>query len=396
MRSLMDLDFVPVPLPSKVLSLPSSPHPTFGEGHRHNLKQLASGSELRLVGDARHIPLEDESVDLIVTSPPYWNKRDYGHPDQIGQERTPQEFVRNIVLAMAEWRRVLKPSGSIFLNIGDTYHNRSLVGVPGRLEAAAADDKWILRNRIIWAKESGMPEPAKNRLANRHEYIFHWTKSHNYYYDLIGYSEKYGNGSNPGDVWNISLRRDTSNHLAPFPEELVERAITLACPNEICPQCGHARTRIFQRTAKLDPSRPQARRAMELAKAAKLTPLHIAAIQSTGISDAGKALRVQTGTGKNAANVQKLAAEAKAVLGGYFREFTFAKKETVGWTKCGCHKAFQPAVVLDPFAGTGTTLRVASAMGRIGVGIDLASDEIFRDNLVPEDHHAREKVPTER
>lgn len=345
---------------------------------------IEAGPQLMLTGDARRLPLKDATVDLIVTSPPYWQKRDYGHPDQIGLEATPQEFIKHLTAAMNEWRRVLKPSGSIFLNIGDTYFNRSLAGVPGRLEAAAADDGWILRNRIIWAKEAGMPEPAKNRLANRHEYIFHWTKSHIYYYDLVGYSEQYGNGANPGDVWTVGLRRDTSQHLAPFPDELVERAIALACPAEVCCSCGHIRARIFQRTAKLDESRPQARRAMELAAEAGLSPAHIAAIQATGISDAGKALRVQTGTGRNAAEVQRLALEAKRVLGGYFREFTFAKKETVGWTKCECKTAFHPGIVLDPFAGTGTTLRAAVAMGRVGVGVDLSASESFQQNVLQE------------
>lgn len=330
------------------------------------------GETKRLTADARKIPLPDNSVDLIVTSPPYWQKRDYGYPEQIGLEKTPQEFVSNILAALREWRRVLKPTGSVFLNMGDTYLNKSLAGIPGRIEAAASDDGWMLRNRIIWAKESGMPEPSKTRLANRHEYILHLTTSSKYYYDIIGYSEKYGNGANPGDVWNIALRRDTSNHLAPFPEELVERAITLACPKEVCQSCGHLRSRIFQRTAELDEKRPQARRAMELAKEKNLTAAHIAAIQATGISDAGKALRVQTGTGKNTSDVQRLAAEAKEALGGYFREFTFAKKRTIDWTRCECNVDFVPAVVLDPFCGTGTTLRVASSMGHVAIGIDLA------------------------
>jgi DNA modification methylase len=331
-----------------------------------------AGQTKNLRADARKIPLPDASVDLIVTSPPYWQKRDYGYPEQIGLERTPQEFVANILTALREWRRILKPTGSVFLNMGDTYHNKSLAGIPGRIEAAACDDGWALRNRIIWAKENGMPEPSKTRLANRHEYILHFAASDNYYYDIVGYSEKYGNGANPGDVWNVALRRDTSKHLAPFPEELVERAITLACPQEVCSACGHLRSRIYQRTAELDENRPQARRAMELAKLHNLTPAHIAAIQATGISDAGKALRVQTGTGKNTGEVKRLAAEAKEVLGGYFREFTFAKKKTVDWTSCDCGVAYTPAVVLDPFCGTGTTLRVASAMGRVAIGIDLA------------------------
>jgi DNA modification methylase len=322
--------------------------------------------------DARDIPWDSATVDVVVTSPPYWKKRDYSFTGQIGQEPTPKAFASTIVDCMREWRRLLTPHGSVFVNLGDTYHNKSLAGVPGRVEAAAADDGWILRNRIIWAKEGGMPEPAKNRLANRHEYILHFTKDSEYYYDAFAYSEKFGNGSTPGDVWNIALQRSMGSHLAPFPEELVERALTLACPEMVCVACGKPRERIIARTAELDPSRPQAARAMALAREHGLTDAHIAAIQATGISDAGKALKVQTGTGKNTTRVQVLAAEAKLALGGYFREFTFAKKRTIGWTDCGCNAGFRPGLVLDPFKGTGTTLRVAKRMQRSAVGVDFA------------------------
>lgn len=322
--------------------------------------------------DARDIPLEPATIDVVVTSPPYWKKRDYSFAGQIGQEPTPKAFAATIVDCLREWRRLLAPHGSVFVNLGDTYHNKSLAGVPGRVEAAAADDGWILRNRIIWAKEGGMPEPAKNRLANRHEYILHFTKDADYYYDAFGYSEQFGNGSTQGDVWNIALQRSMGSHLAPFPEELVERALTLACPLMVCKACGKPRERIIARTAELDPTRPQALRAMELAKKHRLTAAHIAAIQATGISDAGKALKVQTGTGRNTASVQILAAEAKLALGGYFREFTFAKKRTTGWTDCGCNAGFRPGMVLDPFKGTGTTLRVAARMQRSAIGVDFA------------------------
>ena len=169
----------------------------------------------RIQGDARQVStlLAPKSVDLIVTSPPYWQKRDYGHADQLGQEATPAAYVDSLIGAMRDWKKVLKNTGSVFLNIGDTYHNRSLVGIPGRIEAAAVDDGWIVRNRIIWAKTSGMPEPAKNRLASRHEYIIHLVLKPRYYYDLHGYSQKYGNGSNPGDIWSVGLERDTGGHL---------------------------------------------------------------------------------------------------------------------------------------------------------------------------------------
>jgi DNA modification methylase len=327
-----------------------------------------------LQGDARAIPTPDDAVDLIVTSPPYWKKRDYGFPDQIGQESTAHEYVESILACLEEWRRVLRPTGSVFLNIGDTYDRRSLANIPALVEIAAATHGWLVRNRIIWAKEGGMPEPARNRLANRHEYIIHLTLGPSYYYDLFGYSEVYGNGNgaNPGDVWQFNPGRHMGEHLAPFPTEIAERAIHLACPRERCPTCGEPRKRIVERTAKLDPRRPQARRAMQLAEAGRLTPAHIAAIQATGVSDAGKARIYQTGTGRNSAEVQRLAAEAKEILGGYFREFTFALRETAGWTECGCEAPFEPGVVLDPFMGTGTTLRTALALGRSAIGVDLA------------------------
>ena len=285
-------------------------------------------------GDARSLPLKPGDADLVVTSPPYWLKRDYGVANQIGQEPIADEYVSNLVACMEDWKRVLPAWGSVFINLGDTYHRGSLAGAPARLEVAAQKSGWVLRNRIVWVKDAGMPDPAKDRLKNRHEYIFHFVPlvprhRRHYYYDQLGYAEKYGNGTGPSDVWSIGLRRDVSGHLAPYPVELVDRILTLACPEQVCTCCGQPRRRIVKRTAELDPVRPQAKRALQLAKEGGLTDAHIAAIQATGISDAGKAMRVQTGTVRNSETTKQLAAEAKAILGGYFREFTFAKRRTV-------------------------------------------------------------------
>lgn len=323
-------------------------------------------------GDARKTGLPDDSVDLVVTSPPYWNKRDYGHADQIGLEPTADAYVASIMECLAEWKRVLRPHGSVFLNVGDTYFNKSLLGIPGQIERQAAKGDWLIRNRIIWAKESGMPDPVKNRLANRHEYVIHLTYKPNYYYDLVGYAEEFGNGANPGDVWTINPERNMGAHLAPYPKELVRRALLLAAPPQVCATCKVPRRRVIERTAELDPSRPQAKRAMELAKEKRLTPEHIRAIQAFGVSDVGKATKFQSGTGRNSQEVQHLAAEAKEALGGYFREFTFAKKRTVGWTDCG-HGTPARGVVLDPFAGTGTTLKTAVDEGYDAIGVDLVN-----------------------
>jgi DNA modification methylase len=321
-------------------------------------------------GDARDIPLPDHTIDLVVTSPPYWRKRDYGVEGQIGQEQSPGEYVESIAAALKEWMRVLRPTGSVFLNIGDTYWRRSLCGIPGLIEAAARSQGWLLRNRIIWAKPGGMPEPARDRLAVRHEYVLHLAVKRDYYYDLFGYAAQYGSGSNPGDVWTFGTGRRMGDHLAPYPRDVVERAVTLACPVSVCATCGAPRRRIVQRTTDLDLSRPQARRALEIARDAGLTKEHIYAIQAHGISDVGKATRVQNGTGRNSEKVKLLAAEAKVALGGYFREFTFARRISAGWTEC--HNAsYIPGAVLDPFAGTGTTLKVAAEMGRTAIGVDF-------------------------
>jgi len=332
--------------------------------------------------DAREIPAEDNSVDLVVTSPPYFQKRDYEVEGQIGQEETVDEFVEELMEGMRKWKRVLKPTGSVLLNIGDTYNNRSLVGVPWKFAEAAKDEGWLVRNEIMWLKNGGMPEPAKNRLANRHEYIFHLAPNNDYYYDLHGYSHAFGNGSNPGDIWEFGFDRNTGGHLAPFPEELVERCLTMACPPVVCSECGAPYERQLRRTDKLDKDRDQARRAMEIYKQSNLTKEHIRAIQSAGISDTGKAAEIQDGTGRNADEVQKLADEAKKVLGGYYREFTFAKKETDGWEPtCDCDAETEPGTVLDPFMGTGTVLNVATRMGFSSLGTDLDPPEDFQMSI---------------
>lgn len=327
----------------------------------------------RLIADARVLPLDAACVDLCLTSPPYWRKRDYGHRNQLGQEATPDGYVAALRSALQEVRRVLKPTGSLFLNLGDSYYRRSLAGIPFLVEQAARDDGWRVRNRIIWAKPRGVPTPHRDRLANRHEVVLHLTGPGGYFYDLDALCAHLGTRFPGGDVWEIAPAQHRGRHPAAFPDELARRVVALACPARVCRRCGEPRFPIVTRTQDLDPNRQQARRALELAKKHRLTEAHFAAIRATGISDAGKGALLQVGTPQNSPEVKRLARHAKRVLGGYFREFTFGRRTVVDHTKCACAKGWVPGLVLDVFAGTGTTLRVAAEFGRRSVGIDIAS-----------------------
>ena len=167
----------------------------------------------------------DESIDCVVTSPPYWGLRDYETEEQLGLEETPEEFVANLVKLFSEVKRVLKKEGTVWLNLGDSYfsapagnkdgipkqnayggredaaksmfkasqvkgkkHNtlkqKDLCGIPWRVAFALQADGWYLRQDIIWAKPNPMPESVQDRCTKAHEYIFLLTKSPKYFYDI--------------------------------------------------------------------------------------------------------------------------------------------------------------------------------------------------------------------
>ena len=327
-------------------------------------------------GDARALPINDGSVDLVLTSPPYWKKRDYGHDDQIGQEATPEEYVDSLMSALEEWGRVLRDTGTILLNIGDKFENTSRIGLPWKVAEAARKQGWRVRSEIVWHKPNGMPTPSRERFNTRHEYIFHLTPEGDYYFDKFGFEAVY---NDPVDVWRIPHDRNET-HLAPFPKELVKRGLIAACPPAVCESCGQPRERIVEKSlTQLNPERPQARRAMDRFDESDLGEEHIKAVRAMGVADAGKGKVVQNGTGPNSDEVVELANEAKEVLGGYFREFTFPEKTTTGWTVCECDSPHTvPGKVLDPFAGSGTTGEVARKMEFSAVGVDIDPPDDLR------------------
>jgi DNA modification methylase len=168
--------------------------------------------------------LDDNSIDCCVTSPPYWGLRDYGNDEQIGREPTPEAFIESLVAVFSEVKRVLKPEGTLWLNLGDTYasgaRNRTedqvngststitgnknqlasaikpntiseglkqkdLIGIPWMAAFALRASGWYLRQDIIWHKPNPMPESVTDRCTKSHEYIFLLSKSQKYYYDHV-------------------------------------------------------------------------------------------------------------------------------------------------------------------------------------------------------------------
>lgn len=305
-----------------------------------------------LEGDAREVLAEllPGSVDCCVTSPPYANKlRDYGASGQLGREPNVAGYVQNLVAVLRQVRRLLKNSGALWLNVGDSYSKHvsqgaprgSLLLVPQRLALALAADGWIVRNVVVWHKPNPLPESARDRLSTTYETVIFATKERSYRFDLdqlrvpprsadrsgirrpaerrrryqggnsglgkLKAAGRVGNprGKNPGDVWTIPTAADRRGHQATFPEALIERPILATCPERICVQCDAAWTR---------PTRIVSRR-----------------------TDEGMRHRREIGELR----------------------------------RCDCFAPSRPGVVLDPFLGTGTTAVVAERLNRDWLGVEL-------------------------
>lgn len=312
-----------------------------------------------LVGDARErlAELPDASVDCVITSPPYFAMRDYGHDRQVGAESHVDAWVDNIGAVCTELRRVLVPGGSLWLNLGDGFarhpregaEKKSLLLAPERVALRLTQNGWLLRNKAVWAKKNPMPSSVADRLTTTHEFVYFFTKQPRYYFNLDAIREPkqdkppvvpsraqanyppreavptIGNapridlnhgllsmktegrdthplGKNPGDVWSIATASYHGAHFASFPVELVRRPLLATCPQRVCTTCGQPWRRAMQ-----------------------------------------------------AIHGRKLAI-------GRLRE------------DCTCRADSRPGIVLDPFLGAGTVALAAEQHDRDWIGVELNPD----------------------
>lgn len=274
----------------------------------------------------------DESVDCIITSPPYWALRDYGVAGQLGLEKTPELYIKKMVEIFRECRRVLKEEGTLWVNIGDSYKDKNLVGVPWMLAFALRADGWYLRQDIIWHKPNPMPESVRDRCTKSHEYVFMFSKNVRYYYDADAIKTE---GKNPQDHLRRLAQQKNGNKSEPNEKQNGLRI-------RIDKQRGHSR-----RHAGFNERWDAMPREEQMMKANKRSVWSVATMP--------------------------------------FREAhfaTFPEKLVEPMIKAGCPLG---GVVLDPFMGAGTTALVALKLDRQYLGIELnpAYIKIAEERLGP-------------
>lgn len=342
-----------------------SPHttPIVSGGYCEAFKQYVRESSVQpllMQGSALDVlrQLPDVSIDFAMTSPPYWGKREYENGG-IGLEKNFSDYIEHLVEIFKELKRVLKNEGSFWLNIGDSYQNKGLVGIPWRVVFELTDKQgWILRNSVVWNKVKSGMDNTTDRLGNIHEDIFHFVKQQKYFYNADAIRSK------------------------PRGTKIVNGAVVSAT--------GVSGVR-YKRQIELSTALSQE----EKLRAQQELDKMLAEVIAGRVSDFRMVIRgQQRATHSDSERVSGRAKELRD-KGFYFLKYhPKGSKPADVWDiipedtqKRDAHFAPYPedlckipilatcpegGIVLDPFCGTGTTLVVAKKLGRKSIGIDIS------------------------
>ena len=304
-----------------------------------------------------------ESTDCCITSPPYWGKRKYA-AGGIGLEGDYRDYISALLGVFAEVKRVLKPTGSLWLNLGDTYERKRLLGLPWRMAMALTDEQgWILRNSVIWNKVKGGPDNAKDKLRNVHENLFHFVKiPRGYYYDADAIrtpprEARVVNGAVVSATGVTGIRYKRQIELSTCLTDKEKKAAFKAL-NGILDEIKQGRLSDFrmiirgrQRTTHSD-AEAVSGRAREL-------------------TQNGFYFLRYDAKGSKPSDVWDILPEDTQKRDGHFAAFPEELCRIPILATCP-----PDGVVLDAFCGTGTTMLAACRLGRKSIGIDISKDYI--------------------
>jgi DNA modification methylase len=320
-----------------------------------------------------------ESVDCVITSPPYWKMRDYEIDDEysdvlIGNEDDPKVYVARLVEIFRKIKQVLKPQGSLWLNIGDKYHNKNLMGMPWRVALGLQDDGWILRNDIIWDQMKGT-QSVKDRLRDVYEHIFHFVKQPKYYYDhdkIRIKPEKLPmiNGNGIISATGVSGKKYREQILNTDQLNEQEKQAALAALEETLLKMRRGEIVDFrmtirgtQRTYHSD-SKQISGRAKEL-------------------EDRGFFIITSHAKGYIPSDIWRIVPEDVWRKDTHYAVFPIELLEVPFKATCPSN-----SIVLDPFMGTGSALAAAIHFGHRGLGIDISqkyiqvAEERLQENII--------------
>jgi DNA modification methylase len=333
--------------------------------------------------------LPDERAHCVVTSPPYFGLRDYGHAGQIGLEPTPDVYVAAMVGVFQEVRRVLRKDGTVWLNLGDSYarttpnagkggskerpglapvegyaktrlqpgaKDKDLLGIPWRVAFALQADGWYLRQDIIWAKPNPMPESVTDRCTKAHEYIFLLSRSERYFYDAAAIAEPASYPEGPGNIKPVKG--------ASMPGFEIRGGFGKG------PMPSDTRNKRSVWTVASQP--------FSDAHFATFPPALIEPCIKAGTSERGCCAKCGAPWVREVEKYEP-AGRRDDDRGDQFVDFGMSSGRagsrpatTIGWSpSCACDAAVAPCTVLDPFGGAGTTGLVADRLGRNAILIEL-------------------------